>query len=557
MLADTLPTWVSGDPLRISQVLGNLLSNAVKFTGRGEVVLAATREGDVCVFQVRDSGIGLTEEQIGRLFSAFVQADTTTTRKFGGTGLGLAICKRLVELMGGDISVSSTPGAGSCFEVRLPLAEIDPPEGAGADSEDSDDLKANLGSRRLAGYRILAAEDNPVNQLVLDDMLTPEGATVTFADDGLQAIGLLQSHGESAFDIVLTDIQMPNLDGHQLAQRLRELHPGLPVVGLTAHAMAEERQRCFDNGMVAHVTKPIEMGPLISVVLKYARRPAAESAPPAATDATVPSSTGLAPAPGTPRLLGCRILAAEDNLTNQKVLEYMLLPEGAILTFVGDGRQALELLNTVGEWSFDLVLTDIQMPNMDGHQLAQRLRELYPSLPVAGLTAHNLVADRGRALAEGMVEHMIKPVEIESLVTVVQRHARQATQVGVADAGRNDVVPENAAPDPQTIDWVALTERFSGRQAFIDKLVATSLANTSDKAEALRAASAAQDFAAIAFIAHSLKSTGANMKASRVQMLGEQTEEAARASAPQACELAGQLALAIDALRAALARGAK
>ena len=577
-LADTLPDWVSGDPLRISQILGNLLSNAVKFTERGEVVLEVTREDDVCVFQVRDTGIGLTDEQMGRLFSAFEQADTTTTRKFGGTGLGLAISKRLVELMGGQISVRSTPAVGSCFEVRLPLTEIDPPQAVGADSQEGLDLDAITGVQRLAGFRILAAEDNPVNQLVLDDMLTPEGATVTFANDGLQVLDLLKNHGEAAFDIVLTDIQMPNMDGHQLAQCLREQYPGLPVVGLTAHAMAEERQRCFDNGMVAHVTKPIEMGPLVKVVCKFARRSVtgAESAPGISTVPLPPD------APAVPRLPGCRILAAEDSPTNQQVLEYMLLPEGAILTFVADGQQALKLLQDVGEQSFDLVLTDIQMPNMDGHQLAQRLRELYPSLPVAGLTAHNLTSDRQRALAEGMVEHMVKPIEIDSLVTVVQKHARHATPFdsssfnGDTRSEPGKTLELNASPipvlqlqtspeplplkemesdttDPAVIDWAGLTERFNGRQAFIDKLVKTTLTNIRGKAALLRVTAARGDYAQLAFIAHGLKGTGGNMQASRVSALGAQTEDAARAGAPEAFELAETLANAVEELIAALA----
>lgn len=579
LLADTLPDWVSGDPLRISQILGNLLSNAVKFTESGEVVLAVTREDDVWVFQVRDTGIGLTGEQMGRLFSAFEQADTTTTRKFGGTGLGLAISKRLVELMGGEISVSSTPDIGSCFEVRLPLKEIDPPHSGGPDSQEGPDLAAITGVRRLAGYRILAAEDNPVNQLVLDDMLTPEGATVTFANDGLQVLDLLKNHGEAAFDIVLTDVQMPNMDGHQLAQCLRERYPGLPVVGLTAHAMAEERQRCFDNGMVAHVTKPIEMGPLVKVVCKFARRSVAgaESAPDISTANLIPPASAV-----VPRLPGCRILAAEDSQTNQQVLKYMLLPEGAILTFVADGQQALKLLREVGEQSFDLVLTDIQMPNMDGHQLAQRLRELYPSLPVAGLTAHNLTSDRQRALAGGMVEHMVKPIEIDSLVKVLQKHARHAmpfdsspfngdtrSEPGKApelNANSIPVLQSQTSPappplkelgsgptDPAVIDWAGLTERFNGRQTFIDKLVKTTLANIRDKAMLLRVTAARGDFVQLAFIAHGLKGTGGNMQASRVSALGAQTEDAARAGAPEAFELAETLANAVEELIAALA----
>jgi PAS domain S-box-containing protein len=272
--AHDLPTWVAGDLLRLTQVVGSLLSNAVKFTERGSAVLAVGRQGDRLIFRVSDTGIGMTEEQIGRIFRAFEQADTSTTRRFGGTGLGLAISKRLVELMGGTITVTSTTGTGSTFEVSLPLEEVDLPTDTNTEARGAGDVDVicTPGAGRLADYRILAAEDNPVNQMVLEDMLTMEGATLVCADDGWQALDVLQREGEASFDLVLTDIQMPNMDGHQLASSLRQRYPGLPVIGLTAHAFTEEGQRCFDNGMVAHLTKPVDIDELVAAVREHARR---------------------------------------------------------------------------------------------------------------------------------------------------------------------------------------------------------------------------------------------------------------------------------------------
>ncbi|MBI5790137.1 MAG: response regulator [Rhodocyclales bacterium] len=266
-----LPEAFEADFLRLSQVLTNLLDNAIKFTAQGEVVLAVDRVGDRLRFSVRDTGIGLSSEQLVRIFLPFEQGEGSTSRRFGGTGLGLVICKRLVELMAGTIRVESNPGCGALFEVSLPLVVANaPPFDEVADAEPREAGPPRAG-RRLEGMRILVAEDNPVNQAVLRELLGQEGAQLVCADDGLDALQCMANAGGDAFDIVITDIQMPNMDGHQLARRLREFYPALPVVGLTAHAFAEERQRCFASGMVEHVAKPIELNGLVRVLRKHAR----------------------------------------------------------------------------------------------------------------------------------------------------------------------------------------------------------------------------------------------------------------------------------------------
>jgi signal transduction histidine kinase/NO-binding membrane sensor protein with MHYT domain/CheY-like chemotaxis protein len=266
------PEWFRGDFLRITQILGNLLSNAIKFTEHGEVILRIERLGNHMLFQVSDTGIGMTTEQVERLFVAFEQADSSTTRRFGGTGLGLAISKRLTDLMEGTIGLSSTPSVGSTFEVTLPLEEIDPPLDAETREAAATSVPYLHGKQRLEGHRILAAEDNPVNKLVLEDMLALEGADLVCVDNGLQALDMLAREGQDRFDIVITDIQMPKMDGHQLARRIRKLYPDLPIVGLTAHALAEERARCLASGMIEHLTKPLILDVLVGTVIKHARK---------------------------------------------------------------------------------------------------------------------------------------------------------------------------------------------------------------------------------------------------------------------------------------------
>lgn len=265
--APDLPAWVTGDPQRLQQILVNLLSNAVKFTERGEVRLKVGRAADQIYFKVIDTGIGMTAEDMNRLFSPFEQADSSTTRRYGGSGLGLAISRDLAHLMNGEISVESAPGAGASFMLQIPLTEVAAP------TRITNGATTEVGAR-LTGIRVLAAEDVEVNRLILEDMLVHEGADVVFACDGREALVCVQDRGADAFDVVLMDIQMPVMDGYEAARRLREIAPGLPVIGLTAHAMAEERRRCLDAGMVAHVTKPIDVDGLVEAMIEHIGRPA-------------------------------------------------------------------------------------------------------------------------------------------------------------------------------------------------------------------------------------------------------------------------------------------
>ncbi|MGB0127278.1 MAG: response regulator [Rhodocyclaceae bacterium] len=263
--APDLPDACLGDPVRLSQILLNLLSNAVKFTEHGEVRLAARLDDAMLVFSLSDTGIGMSAEQLGRLFQPFEQADSSTTRNYGGSGLGLAICRRLAELMGGDITVTSKEGRGSTFELRLPFV---PAECA---LERPPSLCALCSGPRLRGIRILAAEDNEMNRLVLDDLLAQEGALTTLVDNGRQAVEAFEQIG-TTFDIVLMDMQMPEMDGLEASRRIRAIAPDVPIIGQTAHALAEEHAKCLAAGMSDVITKPIDIDALVAVVLENAGR---------------------------------------------------------------------------------------------------------------------------------------------------------------------------------------------------------------------------------------------------------------------------------------------
>ena len=270
--AEDLPSTCLGDPLRLGQVLLNLLSNAVKFTEQGSVRLSARREDGQLVFRVEDTGIGMSAEQLAQVFDPFQQADGSTTRRFGGTGLGLAICKGLLELMRGEIRVDSVPGVGSRFEVRLPYLAPRHPSAAAAPA-----AAAALPERPLAGLSILVAEDNPINQTVLASVLAHDGARVVVVGDGAAAVERVTHDGATAYDVVLMDIQMPVMDGFEAARRLRLVAPDLPIIGQTAHAFNEDRERCLAAGMVGHLAKPIDPEALVRLVRQVlgVRRPPA------------------------------------------------------------------------------------------------------------------------------------------------------------------------------------------------------------------------------------------------------------------------------------------
>ena len=262
--APDLPDWVEGDELRLKQVLVNLLSNAVKFTERGRITLAVTCDAEQVSFSVSDTGIGISPEQLTKLFQPFQQADLSTTRRFGGTGLGLSISHDLAGLMGGALMVASRAGEGSTFTLRLPLPRVAPPGTASPTVAPA--------TQRLAGLRVLAAEDNEVNCMVLESMLEFEGAQVVFASNGLEAVNAMAQADASSYHAVLMDVQMPVMDGLEATRRILAANPTVPVIGLTAHALEEERDRCRAAGMVEHLAKPVELDELVSVLQRCARR---------------------------------------------------------------------------------------------------------------------------------------------------------------------------------------------------------------------------------------------------------------------------------------------
>jgi signal transduction histidine kinase len=263
-----VPRRVVVDPLRLQQVLINLASNAVKFTDAGRVELHVRVAGERLVFDVADTGVGMSDDDAARVFDAFEQADASVTRRHGGSGLGLTITRNLVEMMGGTIAVTSRRGVGSTFTVSLPLA-------AAADGDPA--AASPIGGAEpppagaLHGLRLLVVEDNPINRLVVDSLLRMEGAQPELASDGHEAVARVAAAGTAPYDLALLDIEMPGIDGYETARRLHELDPSLPLLGQTARAMAEDLEHCLRAGMRGRVAKPIEREELVRLVLAHAR----------------------------------------------------------------------------------------------------------------------------------------------------------------------------------------------------------------------------------------------------------------------------------------------
>jgi len=491
--APGLPVTILGDSLRQTQVLGNLLSNAVKFTPTGgTVVVSVDTVGGKLLLRVSDTGIGMTAEQIGRLFQPFEQADGSTTRHYGGSGLGLSICRHLVNLMDGEISVESTLGTGSLFTVRLPLETVadEPPAETVASSVAliglaDDDVEALEIALRARGCIVSAVAD-------LSDTL-PEGEVLVlghaFAADPANHLILRKLAQLGRRLLVAADP-----DNGRVPPGLSDLAGGLDWPLRARHVLAVE---------------PVSLSPSSS-----AERP----------------------------LNGYTVLAAEDNEVNRLVLDEMLTLAGAVLTLAVNGREALEIIEQKGEAAFDLVLTDIQMPEMDGYELAERLSVLAPGLPVIGVTAHAMPEEEGRCLAAGMVAHVTKPIHMDKLVSVILRQARQPSPS----------VPPSSDETMSGIDWDALSRQYPGRESFVARLIAAVIHSHADTAEALRRAAKAGQLAEISRIAHAVKGTAGNVFSESLRVRAMETERAALADGADSdpVALAEPLALAVEALLA-------
>jgi len=410
-----VPEYLVGDAVRLRQIIINLVGNAIKFTASGEVTVAArlksAQPGRVeLIFAIQDTGIGIPKERQQAIFEPFSQADGSTTRKFGGTGLGLTISMRLVQLMGGTLWLDSEPGRGSCFHFTANFA-------AATEWKQSDASESSL-----AGMPVLVVDDNAVNRRILVDLLSHWGLRPISVAGGIEAMDVLRqaSARGDPFTLVLTDCHMPHIDGFELARRIKS-SPQLAqawVIMLSSGAQIEDARRCRELGIRLHVTKPVRRAELKTAILRAIARwtPSdAGSATPQPTVAAEPRSNSA-----------MHILLAEDNVVNQRLAVRILEKEGHAVVVATSGVEALKALE---QHDFDVVLMDVQMPEMGGFEATAKIRERERSgthTPIIAMTAHAMTGDRERCLEAGMDEYISKPIRAADLIGLLEKYQRQA-----------------------------------------------------------------------------------------------------------------------------------
>ncbi|MDB6165283.1 MAG: barA 1, partial [Lacunisphaera sp.] len=415
-ITEGVPLDVRGDVTRLRQILVNLVGNALKFTEQGEVELtvratpgAPDQPGEL-QFAVRDTGIGIPAEAQGRLFSSFTQVDASTTRKYGGTGLGLAISKRLAELMGGRMWLESEPGRGSTFffTLRAEWARVPRPFVTAARVQ-------------LRGKHLLVVDDNATNRRILTGLVEKWGMIATVVDGAPAALAALHLGGP--FDLAILDMEMPVMDGIMLAREIRRLPAWAALPLLLFSSIGQQSQKEAPGLFAATLTKPTKPSQLFDTLVKILSTP---SAPPFEKILPAAPAAVAAPAPPTER-----ILLAEDNTVNQKVALHMLAQMGQRADVVANG---LEVLEALGRQNYDIILMDVQMPEMDGLEATRKIRAGraagHPGPWIIALTANAMEGDREECLRAGMDDYLGKPMKTRDLSAALAR-ARAAIAAAV------------------------------------------------------------------------------------------------------------------------------
>ena len=518
-----LPTALRGDPGRIRQVLTNLIGNAIKFTETGEVVLKVSlaedrRETAVIRFEVTDTGIGVTEEQLGRLFQSFSQADTSTTRRYGGTGLGLAISRQLVELMGGEIDVRSEPGSGSTFFFTLPLLKQAAPG------------ERPLPVADLRGLRALIVDDDATNRRILCGQLSSWGMENDEAEDGPRALEMMGTATEEGrtYELALLDMRMPGMDGMQLARRIRADGgtAATRLILLTSMGYRGEGDEARRSGIDAYLTKPVRQAELREVISTVMGTPAAkkESAP------MITRHTIRERGPRT----SPRLLLAEDNPANQKVAVRMLEKLGYRVDVTDDGREALEaLLKT----AYAAVLMDVQMPDVDGYEATAEIRRREGEaddgrrVPVIAMTANAMQGDREKALGAGMDDYLAKPVRQDKLAEVLSRWVSRKPGLEARPDAENGVAASpNApnAPEPPLDEAVLAGLQDEGGPDILRELAGMFLDDAPGRIGEIRSSLQDGDPGGVERAAHTLKGGAGSMGATGMSRLAAGLQEAGR-----------------------------
>ncbi len=508
-----VPSLLIGDPLRLGQVLVNLVSNAIKFTEKGDIIVSTSlqkrdMESFTLLFSVTDTGIGLREEQKTKLFEAFSQADGSTTRKYGGTGLGLSISKRLVEMMGGEISLKSEYGEGSTFSFT---AKFKPQK---------ESFRYLVPPPDLKGLKTLVVDDNPISCDTLYQTLKSFSFDVTITNSGRDAVNEIKKAVSSKpFDLVLMDWEMPEMNGIEAAKIIYkepEIMPKPEIIMITAYGREEIMNQAKLTGIQAFLIKPVNRSVLFDTIMDVFGRTLRGNRSSCKTIKR--DSYSLK------QLQGASILLVEDNEINQQIAIELLESAGLKVTLAKNGRQARDIvLNAPDANTFDAVLMDLQMPEMDGYEATRIIRShsSLKDLPIIAMTAHAMTDDVDKCLTTGMNDHIAKPIDLDNLFITLKKwirptnmHPRPFSEP-VDKAEKNEITKETA--DNKTtnspLDMDTGVKRVGGNEVLYKKLLNDFSKEYSSVANELEKLISQGDERYCQKIIHSLKGVSGNIGA--------------------------------------------
>jgi len=522
----TVPKHLNGDSLRLGQILINYANNAVKFTEEGEVVISAKvleeNENDVLLhFGVRDTGIGLTEEQRSRLFQSFQQADSSTSRKYGGTGLGLAISKQLANLMHGDVGVESEFGKGSTFWFTARLGKT------------AGHVKNLIPNPDLRGRHVLVVDDNEMARNVLEDMLTSMSFKVDQVPGGSEALAAVEMAAKAGnpYEIVFLDWRMPGMDGIETAKAIRMLPlDTIPhLVMVTAYGREEVMKEAENAGLEDVLIKPVNSSQLFDTAMRMLGGQVEEARIRERDVSSIMDDLAV--------INGASILVAEDNELNQEVAMGLLEDAGFAVDIANNGVEAVDM---VGKKVYDIVLMDMQMPLMDGVTATLEIKKdgRFKDLPIVAMTANAMQQDKERCIEAGMVDHVAKPIDPDELFHALLKWIKPhhiATETGVSVNSQKQVVaPKHDATVAATLPVIDGLDVELGMRRVLSKvplylsMLRKYITNQENTTIELRTALDAEDRTTAERIAHSAKGVSGNIGASGLQAMAAEIEEMVR-----------------------------
>lgn len=507
-----LPALLVGDATRLNQIFVNLLGNAIKFTDQGTIMIAMRmtgRTGDIALIEttISDDGIGMTQDQLSRMFTPFTQADSSITRRFGGTGLGLAICRQIVEQMGGSIGAQSAPGQGSTFTVTTPLRIA---------SQHA--RSPSVPNSRIRNLRILLVDDNPIVRQIMQEIFLRWGMAVEIADSGSSALSLVRRavQGGCPHDLIIMDWKMPGMDGLQTLQAIQSImgKARTPTVFMmTSYDIDDLRQQTIGKGISRFLGKPINADSLLDALNQLVSKGAE-------TGRDVAASPHPAAAP---RFTGQRILLVEDNEINRQIALEILSDAGLAVDCATNGAVACRMIQDT-DGGYAAVLMDIQMPEMDGITATRIIRQSWPTdrLPVIAMTAYAFVEERKQCLDAGMNDHLAKPIDPARLLGTLARWMQPAASgAPVAAASGLQILPGVLPP----FDIAAALRRVNGKEMLLLRLILSfSDSYASFSSDLMRLTGSGRHDEAHR-LAHSLKGVAASLELAGVAEIAGRIEQ--------------------------------